>query len=69
MTSTYPSPLEEGRYATYDLPTTTFLWAAAVVNFKTSPTDSLTEQQRRNRSQHRKEKDHDQQHEQHQCRY
>ena len=44
MTTTHPSPLVEGPYATYDLPTTSILWAAAMVNFKTSPTDSQTEQ-------------------------
>ena len=40
MAITHSAPLIEGPYATYDLPTTKVLWAAAVVNFKTSPTDS-----------------------------
>ena len=40
MSTTHRSPLEEGLYATYNLLTTSLLWAAAVVNFKTSPTDS-----------------------------
>ena len=31
-------------YATYDLPTTSILWAAEMVDFGTSPTDSWTEQ-------------------------
>ena len=35
---THPSPLVEGPYETYDLPTTSILCAAAKVNFKTSPT-------------------------------
>ena len=29
MTTTHPSPLVEGPYATHDLPTTSILWAAA----------------------------------------
>ena len=40
MTTTHPSTLLEGPYATYNLSTTSTLWAAAMVNFKTSPTDS-----------------------------
>ena len=41
MVTTYPSPLVEGPYATYDLLTTSTLWTEAMVNFnfKTSPTD------------------------------
>ena len=31
MTNTHPSPLVEGPYATYDLPTTWILWVAAMV--------------------------------------
>ena len=34
------SPLKEDPYANYDLPTTSILWATAMVTFKTSPTDS-----------------------------
>ena len=33
MTTTHPSPLVEGPYATYDLPTISILWATAAVNF------------------------------------
>ena len=44
MATTHPSPLVEGPYATYDFPVTSILWAAVVVNFKTSTTDSKTEQ-------------------------
>ena len=44
MATADPSPLMEGPGATYDLPTTSILRLAAVVNFKTSPTDSWTEQ-------------------------
>ena len=58
MTTTHPPPLVEGPYATYDLATTSILWAAAMVNFKTSPAVVKREQR------HIKE----QQHEQHQCR-
>ena len=43
MTTTSPSALVEGPYATYDLPVKSFLWAAAMVNFTTSSTDSQTE--------------------------
>ena len=68
MTTTYPSPLVEGPYATYNL-LTSILWVTAMVNFKTSSTDSKTEQWHMEWSQHRKEQDHDQQHEQHPCRY
>ena len=35
-----PLFIGERPYATYDLPTTSILWAAVMVNFKTSPTDS-----------------------------
>ena len=42
MTTTHPSPSVKGPYATYDLPTTSVLWATAMVNFKTSPTDRAT---------------------------
>ena len=38
-TTTHQSPLLEGPSAAYDLLTTSFLWAEAMVNFKTSPTD------------------------------
>ena len=31
-------------YVTYDLPTKSILWAASMLKFKTSPTDSKTEQ-------------------------
>ena len=44
MTSKHPSLLIASRCATYDPPTTSILWVAAMVNFKTSPTDSKTEQ-------------------------
>ena len=40
MTITHQSPLVEGPYATYNLPMTLIMWAAAMVNFKSSPTDS-----------------------------
>ena len=40
MITTHPSPLVEGPHATYNLPTTSILWEAAKVNFKTSLTDS-----------------------------
>ena len=40
MVTIHPFPFVEGPYATYALPTTSILWAAAMVNFKTSPTDS-----------------------------
>ena len=69
MTTTHPSPLVEAPYATSDL-LKLILWAAAVVNFKTSPTDSYCRRQSNgmwNISQYRKQLDHDQQHEQHQC--
>ena len=36
MTTTLPSSLMAGQYATYDSPTTLILWAAAMVNFKTT---------------------------------
>ena len=45
MTTTHPFPLVEGQYAIYDLPTTSILWAAAMVNLKNSSTDSQREQQ------------------------
>ena len=67
MTITLLFPLAEGPHATYNLLTVLILWAAAMVNFITSPKDSLTEQ-RRIISQYRKEQDRDQQHKQHQCR-
>ena len=56
-------------YATYDLPTTSNLWVAAMVNFKISPTDSYTEQRPVEWKQRRKEQDHNQHCKQHQCRY
>ena len=40
VTTTHPSSLVEGPYATYDLPMTLILRVAAMVNFKTSPKDS-----------------------------
>ena len=54
MTTKHPSTLVKGPYATYDLPMMSILWAAAMVNFKTSPTNDIW-----NRSQHRKEQGHD----------
>ena len=64
MTTTYPSQLVAG-YATFDSSTK----YAAMVNFKTSPTDSWKSNTMRNGSQHRKEQNRDQQHDQYQCRY
>ena len=46
----HTSPLMEGPYATFDLPTTSILWVAAMMNFKTSPTDSWTEQRHTERT-------------------
>ena len=40
MTTTFPSPLVAGPYATYDSPTTSIKWAVAMEDFKTPPTDS-----------------------------
>ena len=40
MTTTHPSQFVENPHATYGLPTTLILWATAMVNFKTSLTDS-----------------------------
>ena len=40
MTTTHPSPLVAGPYATYDSPTISIKWAAAMEDFKTPPTDS-----------------------------
>ena len=37
MTTTHPSPSVGGTYAIYNLPTTSILWAAAMMKFKTSP--------------------------------
>ena len=37
MTTAHPSLLAEGPYAAYDLPTTSIIRVAAMVNFKTSP--------------------------------
>ena len=51
--NTHPSPLVESSHATYDLPTTSILSAAALVNFETT----------------QPQQDHDQVHDQHQCRY
>ena len=38
--TTHLFPLVEGPSAAYDLPTTSILWTAKIVNFKTSLTDS-----------------------------
>ena len=67
MATTHPFPLVEGPYTIYDLPMTSILLAAAKVLFKTSPTDSQTEQRHVEWKQHKKEEDHDLQYEQHQC--
>ena len=70
MTNTYSSPSVEGQYAPYDLPTTSILRAAAMANFKKDLTNGLVDSSGIwNGSQQRKEQDHDQQNEQHQCRY
>ena len=39
MTNTHPSPLVEGPYATYNLPTTWILWVAAMVHGMEVSTD------------------------------
>ena len=63
-----PSPLVEGPYATYDLWHQFYGWQ----QWSTSRLHQQIHRQSYsiwNRSQHRKDQDHDQQHEQHQCRY
>ena len=45
------------------------LMGGSMVNIKTSPTDSYTEQRHMEGESAQKEQDRDQQHEQHQCRY
>ena len=58
ITTTHPSPIMDSPYATYVSPTTSILWSAAMVNCKTSPTDSQTEQRHMEWKEHRKEQAH-----------
>ena len=69
MTITHSPPSVEGPYATYNLPVTSVLGAATMVNLKTSPTDRQQHKQSNgiwNGSQYRKEQAYEQQREQHQ---
>ena len=68
MTTTHLSPLVVGPYATFDLPATSILWTAAMVNLKTSPTLVGRARAYGSEVSPKKEQYHDQQHEQHQCR-
>ena len=71
MATTHHSPLAEGQYEIYDLPTTLTLWAAATVNLQTSSTlvDGAMAHGMCHSTCTEKSKIMTQQHKRHQCRY